>query len=70
MSVLTVRVTSDSYNILVRELCLFLCVQVVYEMCLPFYTFAAIPVFPRPSVNDSPINPINSPLQFNGTGKY
>ena len=39
-------------------------------MSLPFYTFAAIPVFPRPTVNDSPINPVNSPLQFNGTGKY
>ena len=39
-------------------------------MCSPFYTFAAIPVFPRPNVSDTPINPINSPLQFNGTGKY
>ena len=46
----------------------YLCVQVAYETIL--YFFAAIPVFPRPTENDRPINPINSPLQFNGTGKY
>ena len=46
------------------------CTSIAYEMCSPFCTFAAIPVFPRPNVSDTPINPINSPLQFNGTGKY
>lgn len=33
-------------------------------------SLAAIPVFPRPTTPDRPINPTNSPLQFNGTGRY
>lgn len=33
-------------------------------------SLAAIPVFPRPTTPDRPINPNNSPLQFNGTGRY
>ena len=37
---------------------------------ITLFIITVIPVFPRPTVNDQPINPPNNTLQFMGNGKH